>query len=118
MKKFSTALLIALWALYGVACAALPDQDIVILYTNDVHCGVGENIGYAGLAFYKDEIAAGKAARMPEDFGGLLHTAGLSYTIDATIPTPVQVDDKNRFIGVSGDRRRVRDVKVGGLSSV
>ena len=41
MKKFSAALLIALWALYGVACAALPDQDIVILYTNDVHCGVG-----------------------------------------------------------------------------
>ena len=63
MKKFSAALLIALWALYGVACAALPDQDIVILYTNDVHCGVDENIGYAGLAFYRDEIAAGKAAR-------------------------------------------------------
>jgi len=29
------------------------DQDIVILYTNDVHCGVDDNIGYGGLALYK-----------------------------------------------------------------
>lgn len=28
-------------------------QDIVILYTNDVHCAIDENIGYAGLAAYK-----------------------------------------------------------------
>lgn len=28
-------------------------QDIVILYTNDVHCAVDDNIGYAGLAAYK-----------------------------------------------------------------
>ena len=26
------------------------DKDIVILYTNDVHCGVDDNIGYGGLA--------------------------------------------------------------------
>ena len=28
-------------------------DDIVILYTNDVHCGIEENIGYAGVAAYK-----------------------------------------------------------------
>lgn len=28
-------------------------DDIVILFTNDVHCGIEENIGYAGLASYK-----------------------------------------------------------------
>lgn len=28
-------------------------DDIVILFTNDVHCGVEEDIGYAGLAAYK-----------------------------------------------------------------
>ncbi|MEG1163523.1 MAG: bifunctional UDP-sugar hydrolase/5'-nucleotidase [Anaerovoracaceae bacterium] len=27
--------------------------DIVVLYTNDVHCAVDSNIGYAGLAAYK-----------------------------------------------------------------
>ncbi len=28
-------------------------KDIIILYTNDVHCAVDENTGYAGLAAYK-----------------------------------------------------------------
>lgn len=32
---------------------AAKSQDIVILYTNDVHCGIEDNIGYAGLAAYK-----------------------------------------------------------------
>ena len=31
-------------------------QDIIILHTNDVHCGVDDNIGYAGLALYKKEM--------------------------------------------------------------
>ncbi len=31
-------------------------KDIVILYTNDVHCGIDENIGYAGLAAYKEQM--------------------------------------------------------------
>lgn len=30
--------------------------DIVVLFTNDVHCGIEENIGYAGLAAYKKEM--------------------------------------------------------------
>lgn len=34
------------------------DKDIVVLYTNDVHCGVDDNIGYAGLALYKKEMLA------------------------------------------------------------
>lgn len=32
------------------------EQDIVVLYTNDVHCGVDENIGYGGLALYKQQM--------------------------------------------------------------
>lgn len=32
------------------------DKDIVVLYTNDVHCGVDDHIGYAGLALYKKEM--------------------------------------------------------------
>lgn len=34
----------------------LPDHDIVIVHTNDVHCGVDDNIGYAGLAAFRDEM--------------------------------------------------------------
>lgn len=38
--------------------AQAAEQDIVVLYTNDVHCGVDDNIGYAGLALYKKEMQA------------------------------------------------------------
>ncbi len=31
-------------------------DDIVILYTNDVHCGINDNVGYAGLASYKKDM--------------------------------------------------------------
>jgi len=30
--------------------------DIVVLYTNDVHCAVDDNIGYAGLAAYRNDM--------------------------------------------------------------
>ena len=33
-----------------------PLDDIYILYTNDVHCAIDTNIGYAGLAAYKNEM--------------------------------------------------------------
>ncbi len=33
--------------------AAGTGDEIVILYTNDVHCGVDDNLGYAALAGYK-----------------------------------------------------------------
>ncbi len=33
-------------------------EDIIILYTNDVHCSVDENIGYDGLSAYKKELEA------------------------------------------------------------
>lgn len=32
-----------------------PDEKIVILYTNDIHCGIENNIGFAGLKAYKDD---------------------------------------------------------------
>lgn len=39
------------------ACAEKDRQEnIVILYTNDVHCASDENIGYAGLAAYKKRM--------------------------------------------------------------
>lgn len=44
-------------ALFG-GCAgnAEEQKDIVILYTNDVHCTLDENIGYAGLTAYKKHM--------------------------------------------------------------
>ena len=31
-------------------------QDIIILYTNDVHCGIEDNLGYAKIAGYKQNL--------------------------------------------------------------
>ncbi|MBO4266671.1 MAG: bifunctional metallophosphatase/5'-nucleotidase [Lachnospiraceae bacterium] len=42
--------------------------DIVILYTNDVHCGIDDSIGYAGLAAYKKEMEdAGNTVFLVDD---------------------------------------------------
>lgn len=42
--------------LAGCGSSAAKSEDIVILHTNDVHCGIEENIGYAGLAAYKNAM--------------------------------------------------------------
>jgi len=31
-------------------------DDIIILFTNDIHCGIMDNIGYDGLSLYKKEL--------------------------------------------------------------
>ena len=35
---------------------AMVRDDIVVLYTSDVHCGIDENMGYAGLVSYKEWV--------------------------------------------------------------
>ena len=50
---------------------------------------------------------------LPKLNGGFLHPAGMTYTIDTSIPTPVKFDDKNQLIAISGDRR-ICDVLVNG----
>ena len=61
MKKLIALLLAACLMLGLMTTAFAADEksnDIVILYTNDVHCAVDDNIGYAGLATYKKEMQA------------------------------------------------------------
>ena len=48
MKKLFTSLLL-LAVLCVPSFGAVPDKDIIILYTNDVHCGIDVNIGYAQM---------------------------------------------------------------------
>ena len=41
----------------GMSLTAMAaEQEIVVLYTNDVHCGVDDKIGYAGLSLYKKQM--------------------------------------------------------------
>ncbi|MCQ2604821.1 MAG: bifunctional metallophosphatase/5'-nucleotidase [Spirochaetia bacterium] len=57
------AVLTLIFVLLFTGCATLggngstePSSDIVILYTSDVHCGIEDNIGFAGLASYKKHM--------------------------------------------------------------
>lgn len=49
----------------------------------------------------------------PEESGGFLQVSGLTYTIDTSIASSVQVDEKGNFTGVSGTYR-VKDIMVDG----
>ena len=58
MKKI-LAVLLALTMLLGVGALAEEDaplfqQDVMVLFTSDVHCGIESNFGYAGLAMVRD----------------------------------------------------------------
>ena len=60
-KRFALVMAIALIDVtmlfaQGAAEALEAQKDIVVLYTNDVHCAIDSNIGYAGLAKYKAEM--------------------------------------------------------------
>ena len=59
MKKLLLALLLAV-SVISASCtrAGAPEKDheIVILFTNDVHCGVDDNIGYAKVTAYKKQL--------------------------------------------------------------
>ena len=59
-----------------------------------------------------DELEMGSCL-LPKDSGGFLHTAGLTYMVNAAIPTPVKVDERNKMIGIEGERR-VRNVRING----
>lgn len=53
------------------------------------------------------------AISYPEESGGFMQVAGLSYTLDSSVPSSVVLDDKGNFVRVGG-ARRVGNVQVAG----
>lgn len=53
------------------------------------------------------------AAAYPQESGAFLQVSGMSYTIDSSIPSSVQKDEKGSFLGVTGPYR-VKNVIIGG----
>ena len=60
----------------------------------------------------KDALELGSAA-YPGESGGFLQVSGLTYTINADIPSPAVKNDKSEFVKVDG-AYRVSDIMVGG----
>ena len=63
--------------------------EVYILYTSDVHCGIDQGFGYAGL-----------------------QVSGLTYEIDMSIPSGCKADKNGMMKKIEGPRR-VKNVKVG-----
>ncbi|MCQ2121072.1 MAG: bifunctional metallophosphatase/5'-nucleotidase [Fibrobacter sp.] len=53
----------------AATCDVAGANDVAILFTNDVHCGVTENIGYSGLAAYKDSLQHAAGSVILADVG-------------------------------------------------
>ena len=60
MKKFVSLLLLLTMVLALFCGAAFADgarsADVVILFTSDVHCGIDQGFGYAGLQGIRERI--------------------------------------------------------------
>ena len=76
MKRFLSLLLLAAMVFTLFCGAAFAEEgeapersaDVVILFTSDVHCGVDQGFGYAGLAGVRDYLAAkGDAVILVDD---------------------------------------------------
>ena len=59
-KSLLCTLLIAVLLLSSVCCGAFAEgeKDVVILFTSDVHCGIDQGFGYAGLQQVRDYLIA------------------------------------------------------------
>lgn len=57
-KSLSVLLALLIVVSLFASCQNQKKNDIIILYTNDVHCSIDENIGYSGLAAYKKSVEA------------------------------------------------------------
>ena len=72
MKKKLLGLLLALCLL--LSCAALAEdaapaltKNLVVLYTSDVHCGIDQGWGYAGLSAVKESLSADNHVLLVDD---------------------------------------------------
>ena len=59
----------------------------------------------------KTEALAAFDGKPAGEFGAFLQVSGLKYTIDTSIPSPVQLDENGMMTGIDGERR-VSDVYV------
>ena len=83
MRSMAAKLMLAAaLSLSSAFMAFAASQDIIILNTNDVHCGVEDNIGYAGLALYEKEMKQQTPYVMLVDAGDSIQGAPIGTLSD------------------------------------
>ena len=68
-KLFIKNILLTSLAVVSLSGCSESVKDIVIIYTNDVHCGIDDHIGYAGIKAYKDELIKAGHSTLLVDIG-------------------------------------------------
>lgn len=58
LKSFLLTVLMLVVSTVSSLTALAADKDIIILYTNDIHCAIDDNEGLAGLSQYKKDMLA------------------------------------------------------------
>lgn len=66
-----------------------PSEDITILYTNDVHCGIEDFIGYAGLAAYKKNLVEQGKQVLLVDAGDIIQGAAIGSLSKGEYPIEI-----------------------------
>ena len=59
-----------------------------------------------------DALEWGARGTNTEEIGGFLHVSGITYEVDTTIPSTVQMDEKGVWTGGPTDAYRVKNVKI------
>lgn len=73
----------------GTEAAAQESNDIIVLYTNDVHCGIDEAIGYAGLAEYRDDCLEKTPFVTLVDVGDAIQGDAIGTVSDGEYPADI-----------------------------
>ncbi len=68
---------------------AAPAGDIVVLYTNDVHCEIGGDFGYSNLAAYADEMEAAGDYVTIVDIGDAIQGGPYGTLTDGEAPVEI-----------------------------
>lgn len=113
----------ALFKDYGVDCAFVNGGGIrATVNKGDITSGMIYSVHPFGNAAclveatgqqILDALEMSSRGTPDKEIGGFLQVSGISYDIDATVPSSVVLDDMSNFVKVEG-ARRVKNVKIQG----
>ena len=84
--------------------------DVIAVYPFNNAMSVVEVTGQQVLDMMEWSVHA-----LPDEFGGLLQVANMTYEVDPTLPTPCVMDESTAFVRVDDSMpRRVRNIRIKG----